>query len=206
MQPNHALPLAAAPEATVEDALEEAIFRAGGILPSNRGQLSKARHGAAAHACGCCMVVVAGPCRALSGLRQASPACCWLLLCLLRLLLRLPSALGRILQVSWSRSSRTDKSVHSLATVVGLKMEVQPDSFNSDPEGAELAAAINAHLPPEVCSSREGQDVQAHAKGLTGHCAARPAAHALLSQGPGFTSRAPTLCRQTLHAKPCDRG
>ncbi|KAL4448956.1 hypothetical protein ABPG77_007673 [Micractinium sp. CCAP 211/92] len=93
MQPNQALPLAAAPEATVEDALEEAIFRAGGILPSNRGQLSK---------------------------------------------------------VSWSRSSRTDKSVHSLATVVGLKMEVQPDSFNSDPEGAELAAAINAHLPPEV--------------------------------------------------------
>lgn len=43
MQPNQALPLAAAPEATVEDALEEAIFRAGGILPSNRGQLSKVR-------------------------------------------------------------------------------------------------------------------------------------------------------------------
>ncbi|KAL4422713.1 hypothetical protein ABPG75_008910 [Micractinium tetrahymenae] len=93
MQPNQALPLASAPEATVEDALEEAIFRAGGILPSNRGQLSK---------------------------------------------------------VGWSRSSRTDKSVHSLATVVGLKMEVQPESFDSDPEGSELAAAINAHLPPEV--------------------------------------------------------
>lgn len=93
MQPNQAVQLSSAPEVTVEDALEEAIFRAGGILPSNRGQLSK---------------------------------------------------------VGWSRSSRTDKSVHSLATVVGLKMEVQPGSFDDDPEGIALAAAVNAHLPPEV--------------------------------------------------------
>lgn len=58
--------------------------------------------------------------------------------------------------MGWSRSSRTDKSVHSLATVVGLKMEVRPESFDSDPEGAELAAAINAHLPPEVCGRGVG--------------------------------------------------
>ena len=32
-----------APEETVEDALEEAIFRAGGILASNRGNLKKVR-------------------------------------------------------------------------------------------------------------------------------------------------------------------
>ena len=66
--------------------------------------------------------------------------------------------------MSWSRSSRTDKSVHSLATVVGLKMEVEPEAFEADPEGQQLAAAINAHLPPEVggcmlgaASDRPGQ-------------------------------------------------
>ncbi|PRW32888.1 tRNA pseudouridine synthase [Chlorella sorokiniana] len=84
---------ATAPLETIEDALEEAIFKAGGILASNRGQPSK---------------------------------------------------------VSWSRSSRTDKSVHSLATVVAMKMEVEPESFDTDPEGQALAAAINASLPPEV--------------------------------------------------------
>jgi hypothetical protein len=113
--------------------------------------------------------------------------------------------------VGWSRSSRTDKSVHSLATVVsaplqpnaapsnikavpspsvhtadnvafgrkhpattlialphpkepacdaaappprllqvGMKMEVAADAFEGDPEGQRLAAAINAHLPPQV--------------------------------------------------------
>lgn len=50
MQPNQAVQLSSAPEVTVEDALEEAIFRAGGILPSNRGQLSKVRAALAAAA------------------------------------------------------------------------------------------------------------------------------------------------------------
>ena len=49
-----------APDATLEDTLEQAIFQAGGILESNMGSLEKLR---------------------------------------------------------WDRSSRTDKSVHSLATV-----------------------------------------------------------------------------------------
>ncbi|PSC73076.1 tRNA pseudouridine synthase [Micractinium conductrix] len=82
-----------APDATIEDRLEEAIFKAGGILASNRGQLSK---------------------------------------------------------VGWSRSSRTDKSVHSLSTVIGMKMEVPVEAFDADPEGQELAAVVNSHLPPEV--------------------------------------------------------
>ena len=63
-----------------------------------------------------------------------------------------PAILTPPLQISWSRSSRTDKSVHSLATVVAMKMEVEdPNCFEADPEGQQLAAAINAHLPPEVC-------------------------------------------------------
>jgi hypothetical protein len=42
--------------------------------------------------------------------------------------------------------------VHSLATVVALKMEVAAEAWEGDPEGLGLAAAINAHLPPEVGS------------------------------------------------------
>eukprot|EP00887_Chlorella_sp_A99_P000194 scaffold13.g194.t1 len=84
---------ATAPQETIEDELEAAIFKAGGILESNMGRLSK---------------------------------------------------------LKWSRSSRTDKSVHSLSTVVACKLEVDPASFDGDPEGLLLAARINAHLPPEV--------------------------------------------------------
>jgi tRNA pseudouridine38-40 synthase len=82
-----------APQQTIEDALEAAIFAAGGILPSNMGSLKK---------------------------------------------------------LGWSRSSRTDKSVHSLATVVAMKMECDPEAFESDPAGIKLAATINSHLPPQI--------------------------------------------------------
>lgn len=82
-----------APQQTIEDALEAAIFASGGILPSNMGSLKK---------------------------------------------------------LGWSRSSRTDKSVHSLATVVAMKMECDPEAFESDPAGITLSETINAHLPPEI--------------------------------------------------------
>lgn len=82
-----------APQQTIEDALEAAIFAAGGILPSNMGALKK---------------------------------------------------------LGWSRSSRTDKSVHSLATVVAMKMECDPEAFESDPAGIKLSETINSHLPPEI--------------------------------------------------------
>lgn len=82
-----------APQQTIEDALEAAIFASGGILPSNMGSLKK---------------------------------------------------------LGWSRSSRTDKSVHSLATVVAMKMECDPEAFESDPAGIKLSETINSHLPPEI--------------------------------------------------------
>jgi tRNA pseudouridine38-40 synthase len=56
-------------------------------------------------------------------------------------------SLGRL---GWSRSSRTDKRVHSLATVVGVKLECAADAHERDPGGAALAAGLNAHLPPTV--------------------------------------------------------
>lgn len=62
----------------------------------------------------------------------------------------LPSNMGSLNKLRWTRSSRTDKSVHSLATVVAMKMECDASSFEEDPLGLGLADAINAHLPATV--------------------------------------------------------
>lgn len=51
-------------------------------------------------------------------------------------------------KVSWTRSSRTDKGVHSVATVVSLKMHCKDESWEADPEGLEYAACINKCVPP----------------------------------------------------------
>lgn len=53
-------------------------------------------------------------------------------------------------QVGWSRSSRTDKGVHSLSTVVSLKLLVKPEWFESDPQGLSVAEEINRHLPGSI--------------------------------------------------------
>lgn len=50
---------------------------------------------------------------------------------------------GHPTKVGWTRSSRTDKGVHSIATVVGLKIHCYEESWDSDPEGLQYAAAIN---------------------------------------------------------------
>lgn len=50
---------------------------------------------------------------------------------------------GSFAKVHWSRSSRTDKGVHSLATVISLKIHRAPDSWQADPEGIDCALAIN---------------------------------------------------------------
>lgn len=73
-------------------------------------------------------------------------------LALLRAGLIAASNYGELRKIRWSRSSRTDKGVHSLATVIGCRVVTdQPDEqFALDPEGQGLAARINAHLPPSV--------------------------------------------------------
>ena len=53
-------------------------------------------------------------------------------------------------RLKWSRSSRTDKGVSSLATVVSLRMELDPAAWNEDVEGGAVADALNAHLPADV--------------------------------------------------------
>ncbi|GLI69411.1 hypothetical protein VaNZ11_014017 [Volvox africanus] len=83
-----------APDDTVEEVLERAVFGAGLIVESNFGDLKK---------------------------------------------------------IKWTRNSRTDKGVHSVATVVGLRVLLPGDErFDTDPEGLEIASTLNARLPPQV--------------------------------------------------------
>ncbi|BBN16653.1 tRNA pseudouridine38-40 synthase [Marchantia polymorpha subsp. ruderalis] len=62
----------------------------------------------------------------------------------------LESNYGSLEKVSWSRSSRTDKGVHSLATVITMKMELPPTAWISDTDGLQLAESINIHLPSTI--------------------------------------------------------
>lgn len=78
---------------TVENELETAIFKAGGIRDSNYGDLHK---------------------------------------------------------IAWARSSRTDKGVHSLATMISLKMEIPEDAWKEDPNGLALAKCVNSYLPNNI--------------------------------------------------------
>ncbi|CAM8975482.1 unnamed protein product [Rhodiola kirilowii] len=78
---------------TIEEELENAIYKAGGILDTNFGNLHK---------------------------------------------------------IGWTRSSRTDKGVHSLATTISLKMEIPGTAWKDDPHGIALAHHINLHLPQTI--------------------------------------------------------
>ncbi|XP_022964935.1 putative tRNA pseudouridine synthase [Cucurbita moschata] len=78
---------------TIEQELEAAIYKAGGIRESNYGDLNK---------------------------------------------------------ISWARSSRTDKGVHSLATTITLKMEIPDSAWMGDPCGILLANYINFYLPENI--------------------------------------------------------
>ncbi|KAL9459770.1 hypothetical protein AB3S75_003049 [Citrus x aurantiifolia] len=57
---------------------------------------------------------------------------------------------GNLQKIAWARSSRTDKGVHSLATMICLKMEIPPDAWKDDPYGIDLAKRVNAHLPRNI--------------------------------------------------------
>jgi tRNA pseudouridine38-40 synthase len=57
-----------------------------------------------------------------------------------------PSNYGDLRRLGWSRASRTDKGVHSLGTVVGLRALVDESRFDNDPEGLWLADRVNEAL------------------------------------------------------------
>ncbi|KAL0533519.1 hypothetical protein IC582_027551 [Cucumis melo] len=57
---------------------------------------------------------------------------------------------GNLNKISWARSSRTDKGVHSLATTITLKMEIPESAWMGDPCGISLADYINSYLPDNI--------------------------------------------------------
>ena len=63
----------------------------------------------------------------------------------------MPNYRSRGLQrLKWSRSSRTDKGVSSLCTVVSLRAEIDPEVWTKDVEARETAREITKHLPEDV--------------------------------------------------------
>ncbi|KAL1329753.1 hypothetical protein HN51_046934 [Arachis hypogaea] len=60
------------------------------------------------------------------------------------------SNFGDLDKVKWSRSSRTDKGVHSLATMISFKMEIPDSAWKEDNDGISLANCINSYLPPTI--------------------------------------------------------
>ncbi|MFQ6624907.1 hypothetical protein Gotur_003673 [Gossypium turneri] len=57
---------------------------------------------------------------------------------------------GDLHKIAWARSSRTDKGVHSLATMISLKMEIPEDAWKEDPNGIALAKCVNSYLPDNI--------------------------------------------------------
>lgn len=60
------------------------------------------------------------------------------------------SNLGNLHKIGWARSSRTDKGVHSLATMISLKMEIPETAWKEDPNGIALANYVNSYLPNNI--------------------------------------------------------
>lgn len=57
-----------------------------------------------------------------------------------------------IIEIDWSRASRTDKGVHAVRNVLSMKMELNdPEKLlEEDPLGISVAEDINKHLPENV--------------------------------------------------------
>lgn len=60
------------------------------------------------------------------------------------------SNFGNLQKIGWAKSSRTDKGVHSLATMISLKMEIPEYAWKEDANGISLANHINSHLPDSI--------------------------------------------------------
>ncbi|KAJ8759693.1 hypothetical protein K2173_009794 [Erythroxylum novogranatense] len=57
---------------------------------------------------------------------------------------------GNLHKIGWARSSRTDKGVHSLATMISMKMEIPENAWRDDPCGIALAKHVNQYLPDSI--------------------------------------------------------
>ena len=61
---------------------------------------------------------------------------------------------GHFEKVKWTRSSRTDKSVHALAAVVAFNSHCKADAWADDPEGIAYAEAVNRGATSVLCLDR----------------------------------------------------
>jgi tRNA pseudouridine38-40 synthase len=59
---------------------------------------------------------------------------------------------GDFRKTKWSRSSRTDKGVHSLATVIGLRILMDEEDYLT---GTAKAAALEMSWLPSVCQGKQ---------------------------------------------------
>ncbi|XP_071737990.1 putative tRNA pseudouridine synthase [Rutidosis leptorrhynchoides] len=57
---------------------------------------------------------------------------------------------GDLNKIGWARSSRTDKGVHSLSTMISLKMEIPEHAWTGDVNGISLANIVNTYLPKNI--------------------------------------------------------
>ncbi|KMZ68241.1 hypothetical protein ZOSMA_246G00330 [Zostera marina] len=57
---------------------------------------------------------------------------------------------GDLYKIGWTRSSRTDKGVHSLSTMISLKMEIPENAWKDDLSGILLADYVNSNLPNNI--------------------------------------------------------
>lgn len=54
-------------------------------------------------------------------------------------------------KIGWQKSSRTDKGVHSVASVVSCKLEVDLQKMeHDDMYGIDMAGTVNAALPSDI--------------------------------------------------------
>ncbi|KAK2430503.1 tRNA pseudouridine(38-40) synthase [Trifolium repens] len=60
------------------------------------------------------------------------------------------SNFGDLDKIKWGRSSRTDKGVHSLSTMISFKMEIPENAWKGDDYGIEMANLINSYLPNSI--------------------------------------------------------
>ncbi|XP_024981943.1 putative tRNA pseudouridine synthase [Cynara cardunculus var. scolymus] len=60
------------------------------------------------------------------------------------------SNFGDAHKMGWATSSLIHEEVHSLSTIVSLKMEIPENAWIDDPKGVTLADIVNTHLPKNI--------------------------------------------------------
>ncbi|KAL4558428.1 hypothetical protein LXL04_036628 [Taraxacum kok-saghyz] len=60
------------------------------------------------------------------------------------------SNFGDLQKIAWATSSQFDDEIHSLSTMISLKMEIPEYAWINDPNGTLLADTVNTYLPKNI--------------------------------------------------------